>query len=102
MIINYLNYCVVPKYSEIFEKNVTDEEFVALLSSIPCGKAIFILSRFESLQRECIKNDEKAVDLYLSLKEFHFSHILTLGGDNKNTYNNYKLITCPNAIFMLE
>ncbi len=102
MIINYLNYCVVPKYSEIFEKNVTDEEFVALLSSIPCGKAIFILSRFESLQRECIKNDEKAVDLYLSLKEFHFLHILTLGGDNKNTYNNYKLITCPNAIFMLE
>jgi len=46
MIINYLNYCAVPKYSEIFEKNVTDEEFVALLSSIPCGKAkeVIILS----------------------------------------------------------
>lgn len=101
MNVNYLKYEIVPTYSDIFDCSPTNNVFISRLKTISCEKAIYILSRFESLFLAYIQNNIEAKKLYNQLRIKHSHHIQTLGG-NITKYCNYKFLMCHQSVFLLE
>lgn len=99
--VNHLRYVCILEYSEVYNKQMSEEKFIEMLSKMNCQKTIAILSRLASLHIACCEGDTNAKKLYKRIIEIHERYIKNNGGKKKEFCKDYGIM-CPQSIFTLE